>query len=446
MTQLTSWKGTLLDRVGDALRPILGLPSHVPLRCRDEAAERDPGLRLRVEIGEPGQQLVLRLREPTDGPALWKNPHLAVSHGPTSDPLSARLLAALPAQLQRQSSGPAWDAWAEALAQWRRSRAVPESEWAVLDSRELILRLLLACNQDCSFCWQSRTWPAAPDAILHGWIDEAWQLGRRQLTLSGGEPTLHPRLLEFVAHGKRLGMRVTLQSNAILLGRKPQLLRALVDAGVSAVVVSWHSPDPAASDEMTRAPGTHADTEAGIVACLQAGLGVTLNCVVDRRNVDTLPEHARQAVARFAQFAQPSGWLSVSYSHPNAPYARDQLQAMLVPLDEVAPKLCEALTILTRAGIVAQASGDCGFPACTLRQVPGLLPPIALHQGSDTGHAGRASLPVCAACAMRGHCVGPRTTYASVLGERGLTPFSQIPPDLGAQLPQALLQWWAGEP
>lgn len=53
------------------------------------------------------------------------------------------------------------------------------------------------------------------------------------LAISGGEPALREDLPEVVSHAARLGFRVGLDSNGLLLGRKPELLDRLIEAGLS---------------------------------------------------------------------------------------------------------------------------------------------------------------------------------------------------------------------
>jgi len=56
------------------------------------------------------------------------------------------------------------------------------------------------------------------------------------INITGGEPTLHPELLEILRLAKRPGIgRVTLNTNGIVLGRRPELARALAEMGIYVV-------------------------------------------------------------------------------------------------------------------------------------------------------------------------------------------------------------------
>ncbi|HTU67393.1 MAG TPA: radical SAM protein, partial [Steroidobacteraceae bacterium] len=111
---------------------------------------------------------------------------------------------------------------------------------------ELWWEIESACNLNCSFCynpWRHRGRPA-PSRQRGTEILE--QLGRvasefdcRSLTVSGGEPLLHPDLLTVLSGAQRLGIPTVLSTNGLALTRT--LASSLRDCDVSTVQVSLHS-------------------------------------------------------------------------------------------------------------------------------------------------------------------------------------------------------------
>lgn len=104
-----------------------------------------------------------------------------------------------------------------------------------------------ACNANCGFCnfardkfpksqWKYVERQGALDAI-----DTLYKSGVRYLVWTGGEPTLHPNLLEFTQHASDLGMKVMLVSNGGLF--KPDKIRALHAAGTSSFIISIDAAD-----------------------------------------------------------------------------------------------------------------------------------------------------------------------------------------------------------
>ncbi len=284
-----------------------------------------------------------------------------------------------------------------------------------------IIRLGFGCNQDCAFCWQSRTWPEPDTATCLAWIDQMAELGVSNLLLSGGEPTLYKTLPELVTHAARVhGMEVGLETNAIRF-RKKRYLNDLMERGLSKALISLHSADPQTSDAMTRAPGTWVGTVAGIEAALDAGLLVGLNCVIDRDNVAELETHARLIVDRFA--SRPDARIhQVIYSHPSSAWDVALYEEKVVSLDAIRPRLLAASRTLLDAGLTVSTGGSCGFPPCVVSEEPRLAMPANREEFDTADLSGRAHGAICETCDERPRCLGVRSEYLARFGERGLRP------------------------
>lgn len=89
---------------------------------------------------------------------------------------------------------------------------------------------LKGCNYRCPFCHNSELFLGKPETIME---EEAFFkfLRSRQglldgVCVSGGEPTLHPNLPDFLGKIKALGFAVKLDTN----GSRPDVLKALMEA------------------------------------------------------------------------------------------------------------------------------------------------------------------------------------------------------------------------
>ena len=88
-----------------------------------------------------------------------------------------------------------------------------------------------ACQLDCQWCWGE-----VHDIGVEHQQDEWKSLltsfnerGTNAVVFTGGEPLMVPFLPEVAEHAKRLGMRTTLSTNAILLARRHQTILPFID-------------------------------------------------------------------------------------------------------------------------------------------------------------------------------------------------------------------------
>jgi hypothetical protein len=122
---------------------------------------------------------------------------------------------------------------------------------ALVDPGRPVLAHLVAvrrCNLACGYCneYDAVSEPVPSPEILRR-IDRLWELGTLVMTLSGGEPLLHPDLDCFVAHGRRRGLFVTLISNGYYLS--PERIERFNRAGLDHLQISVDNVEP---DDVSR--------------------------------------------------------------------------------------------------------------------------------------------------------------------------------------------------
>ena len=167
-----------------------------------------------------------------------------------------------------------------------------------------------ACNANCGFCNFARdSFPkdkwifAGRDDGLKA-IDTLFKNGVRYLLFTGGEPTLHPNLLEFTRHAHGLGMKVMLVSNAGLF--KPDKLRALHEAGISSFIISVDAATIEAHEKNRGLPGVCDKIRAANKLFKELGVHSTASVTMSRLvDYDALPG-----------FLDELGFGSVTFSYP----------------------------------------------------------------------------------------------------------------------------------
>src|SRR6476659_8904267 len=122
-----------------------------------------------------------------------------------------------------------------------------ESGKRIFDRKPLQCSLYLTdkCNLYCSYCTEydnSKPHPELSD--LKRWLHKIRSLGTMRIALVGGEPLLHPDVVEIVRYCRELGFATSLTTNGFLLTRK--LLKELEDAGLQVMQISVDRMTPSA--------------------------------------------------------------------------------------------------------------------------------------------------------------------------------------------------------
>lgn len=278
-----------------------------------------------------------------------------------------------------------------------------------------------ACNNRCVFCAQGDRRDACGavpfDELLRRLADV--RRTTRALVLTGGEPTVHRRIVALVEAARALGFDpIQLQTNGRTLAY-PHVLDALVRAGVTEVSPSLHGSTAAVHDGLTRAAGSWAQSVEGIRNAAASGLPVVTNSVVTRGNTEDLPA----LVALLGRLGVRRAQLA--FVHPVGTAA--------VEFDAVVPRLPDVSAALVRARAVALAAGVAlvteGVPYCFLRGmeemcVEALIPATTVVEmrGEVCDYSrwrvaeGKAHGPPCAGCAARARCEGPWREYPERFG------------------------------
>jgi len=155
----------------------------------------------------------------------------------------------------------------------------------------LLAELTHRCPLACPYCSNPLGLARAGDELdTATWLrvlDEAADLGVLQLHLSGGEPLARRDLEAITARARERDIYTNLITSGVLLDEAR--VRALADAGLEHVQLSIQDADPANADHIGGYHGGHAAKRAAAARVRAAGLPLTVNAVVHRRNLDHLP-------------------------------------------------------------------------------------------------------------------------------------------------------------
>jgi MoaA/NifB/PqqE/SkfB family radical SAM enzyme len=125
-------------------------------------------------------------------------------------------------------------------------RALGRGALALLDvDRPFLAQLVVTrrCNLSCGYCNEFDDFSKpVPTDVMKARIDHVADLGTVVLTLTGGEPLLHPQLDDLVAHAVSRGMVCTLISNGYAFTRR--WIDRLNRAGLTLVQISIDNLEP----------------------------------------------------------------------------------------------------------------------------------------------------------------------------------------------------------
>lgn len=202
--------------------------------------------------------------------------------------------------------------------------------------RTLVLRPTHRCNDRCAFCaTASAELPDRPLRLQQESLLAHAKRGVRRLAIDGGEPTLHPHLVELVRFARRAGYeQVALTTNARLASYADYAGR-LARSGATSIDVSIHGADAATHDALVGVPGAFEQTVAGarnLVAAAPAGVAIGARTAVTASNLGQLRAVAELAVelgvrALVLDLLVPSGRGAASVA-PDARAAADAAVAV----------------------------------------------------------------------------------------------------------------------
>jgi MoaA/NifB/PqqE/SkfB family radical SAM enzyme len=161
------------------------------------------------------------------------------------------------------------------------------------------------CNLSCTYCNEYDAVSApVPASEMMDRIDRLAALGTAIITLSGGEPLLHPDVIEIVRHIRRRGSIAELITNGYLL--TPERIKDLNDAGLDHLQISIDNVNP---DDVSKKSLKVLDKKLQWLAGY-AEFDVNINSVI----TDSTPEDAA-AIARRATGLGLTSTVGIIHDH-----------------------------------------------------------------------------------------------------------------------------------
>ncbi len=165
-----------------------------------------------------------------------------------------------------------------------------------------IIEINTNCNLDCPVCFADSGTGHQSDGFsltleqVETMLDAfvAAEGEPEALQISGGEPSIHPQVLEMLGAAKRRGIRlVMLNTNGIRLARDPRFAPALAELGIH-VYLQFDGFDDT-THRAIRGKRLQDDKRRALDRCAAAGVSVSLAAAIERG----VNEHELGAIVRF---------------------------------------------------------------------------------------------------------------------------------------------------
>ena len=154
------------------------------------------------------------------------------------------------------------------------------------------IALTYRCNLECRFCYAGCNCTANParsgDEMTPAQVKTVLRKIFRQakvpsVSFTGGEPTLVPELPRLIAYAKKLGMRVNLISNGVLIDKK--MAKRLASCGLDSAQVSLEGVTARTHEAIVQKKGVFEKTIAAVGHLKEAGILTHTNTTINRANL-----------------------------------------------------------------------------------------------------------------------------------------------------------------
>jgi pyruvate-formate lyase-activating enzyme len=295
----------------------------------------------------------------------------------------------------------------------------------------LLLNTTTFCNAKCKFCivYDTLNKPELnmTDAHVYETMRQSRASGSTDLGYSGGEPSIDPRIIDFVRYAKELGFtRQSMNTNGIKFKRK-SFCEEIIEAGLTSIDISIHGHTDELHDTMVVKKGALAAIRE---ACAnlrelrktrQFHLSATV--VIARDNHEYLRE-----ICVFLD--------SIGITHKRLKYAyegnmsHDVIIEQVAPYQDVVPSIKDALDYL--------ATQKYGFyithiPLCLLGEHAAFSQDFERRNAvmmfdshkvyGDAAHYFRKDGDACAECVVNNLCTRLDGGYEKFHGRPALAPF-----------------------
>ncbi len=157
---------------------------------------------------------------------------------------------------------------------------------------QIVWNITKACNMKCMHCYEDagkRDMNELSSKEVFQGLDVISDAGVTSIAFSGGEPTIHPHILDFIDYSHDKGMYVAMATNGYILADKGKS-KNFVDAGLEFVQISLDGVDPETHDSFRQVEGAWNKAVHSIRNFVEEEIFVEVATTVTEHNKKEIPD------------------------------------------------------------------------------------------------------------------------------------------------------------
>ena len=155
-------------------------------------------------------------------------------------------------------------------------------------NREVCLFLTLKCNQNCKYCHRFLGINDLEFENTRKIIENVAEDGIKNITFTGGEPLLYPKIIDLLKLAKENGIRSKIITNGSILANNPE--KREIYNYLDSITISIDSTNNDINDKLGRGIEHAKNVKTVLESLKNVELKVNINTVVSRENLEHLEE------------------------------------------------------------------------------------------------------------------------------------------------------------
>lgn len=156
---------------------------------------------------------------------------------------------------------------------------------------QIVWNITKACNMRCIHCYEEAGHRGkdelSPQEVMDG-LDAMSEAGVTSVAFSGGEPSIHPHILDYIGYTENNGMCAAMATNGYILADKDRS-KKFIDSGLEFIQISLDGINPQTHDSFRGVNGAWERAVDSIKNFVDLGIFVEVATTVTRNNLDEIP-------------------------------------------------------------------------------------------------------------------------------------------------------------